>query len=205
MIAQLSGVISHREGDTCVILTPGGTGYELTLTATALSRLGGAGEDVVVPVYQVVREDALDLYGFADFEERRYFRILLAIPKLGPKKALAILSAFSPEDLRTIAVREDVASMTTVSGIGKKSAQQIVWDLKHKLKDETAALPRPKGGGSASGGAGELLDTLAGLTGLGYSEDEVRPMVKEIFEAEPDQDAASAIRLVLKKIAMARS
>ena len=203
MIAYLFGVVAHRDGDVCIIRTPGGVGYEAVLSASALTALPGAGEEAGFPVFTVVREDALDLYGFKDFEERRYFRILLSIPKLGPKKALAILSAFSPEDLRAIAVREDVAAMTSVSGIGKKSAQQIVWDLKHKLKDEAAA-PGPKDGSSPGAGVSEFADALAGLTGLGYSEEEIRPLLKALFEAEPDLDAASAIRTALREIARNR-
>lgn len=201
MIAYVHGTLGWKTEKSCLVLTPGGVGYEVLLTVPALSCLPPKDEEIAFHVHTVVREDAIELYGFATPEERRYFNILISIAKLGPKKALAILSTFSPERLRQIAAMEDVTAMSTVSGIGKKSAHQIVWELKHKLKDE---VPARGGGEEPTIQPGEFGDALAGLVNLGYADEEVRPMLAEVFDADPDLDAASAVREVLKKIARSK-
>ncbi len=203
MIAHVAGTLLAATDRSLIVLTPGGVGYEIFVTAQALLEHRTEGEAAAFHTQTVVREDALELYGFPTFLERRYFQILTSIPNLGPKKALAILSAFPPDRLREIAAREDVKSMTAVSGIGQKSAQQIVWDLKHRLKAESGLIPTASARREEKGS--EFADALLALKGLGYAEDEVRPMLSEAFEAEPDLDAATAIRAALKKLAGKRA
>ena len=206
MIAYVSGTVLEAGDKSCTLLTPGGVGYEIFAAGPALAGLPRSGEEAALYVQTVVREDAIELYGFATAEERRLFGVLLSIPKLGPKKAQAVLAAFPPDALRDIAAREDVAALATVSGIGKKSAQQILFDLKFKLKDEVFAPRAAQSGPAPAGQAGsEFRDALAGLAGLGYADEEVRPLLAEVFENEPEIDAASAIRLCLKQIAASRS
>lgn len=203
MIAHVAGTLLEATDKSLLVLTPGGVGYEIFVTAQALLEHRERGAEVRFFVQTVVREDAIELFGFPSFEERRYFQILTSIPNLGPKKALAILSAFPPGKLREIAAREDVKAMTSVSGIGQKSAQQIVWDLKHRFKAE-ASLPPGAGGAAPNAKVSEFADALQALRGLGYAEEEVRPMLAEAFEAEPDLEAAAAIRAALKKLAGGR-
>ncbi|MGE4555708.1 MAG: Holliday junction branch migration protein RuvA [Desulfovibrionaceae bacterium] len=206
MIALIQGTLMEAGEKSCIVLTSGGVGYEVRAAAPTLAGLPKVGEETALFTMTVVREDALDLYGFLTSEERRLFGVLLSIPKLGPKKALSVLAAFGPDALRDIAAREDVAGLATVPGIGKKSAQQILFDLKFKLKDEIFAPGTPKPGSAPHGSAGsEFRDALAGLAGLGYADEEVRPLLAEVFEDEPEIDAASAIRLCLKKIAASRA
>lgn len=203
MIAHVAGTLLAATDRSLVVLTPGGVGYEIFVTAQALLEHRAEGEPAAFHTQTVVREDALELYGFPTFVERRYFQILTSIPNLGPKKALAILSAFPPDRLREIAAREDVKAMTAVSGIGQKSAQQIVWDLKHRLKAESGLAPVATARREEKGS--EFADALLALRGLGYAEEEVRPMLNEAFEAEPDLDAATAIRAALKTLAGKRA
>lgn len=202
MIAYLEGRLLDVTGRGCVLLTPGGVGYELALPSTTIARLPEKGGEVRLFTHMIVREDALDLYGFFERDDRDLFRLLIGIEKLGPKKALGILSHFSPERLRELVLREDADTLATVPGIGPKSAREIMWKLKDKVAGiksgptlAAAAQPAPQG---------EYFDALAGMRALGYTEDEARPMIREIFEAEPDIDASSAIRVALKKIAAAR-
>ena len=127
--------------------------------------------------------------------ERRYFQILTSIPNLGPKRPWAILSAFPPDRLREIAAREDVKAMTAVSGIGQKSASDRLGPEapaqgRERAHPTTTARREEKGS--------EFADALLALKGLGYAEEEVRPMLNEAFEAEPDLDAATAIRAALE-------
>lgn len=112
---------------------------------------------------------------------------------------------YDAEHLREIAFREDVTMLSRVPGIGPKSAKQILWHLKDKVSKLAGGSKSTVKAGGPQGPQGEYLDTLAGLKGLGYAEEEVRSLIIETFEAEPDLDAAGAIRVVLKKIAAARS
>jgi Holliday junction DNA helicase RuvA len=201
MIAYLDGTLLAAGERSCLVLTPGGVGYEVGLTVTALSRLPKPGEPVRLFVLTVVREDALELYGFETFPERQMFAQLLTVSKLGPKKALAILSIHTPDELRHAVANEDVAALSRVPGIGAKSALQMLLELKFKLKAET--FPGPQTG--LGGGARSVFrDALAGLTNLGYSEDEARAVLDGVLQQEPDLDVAEALRKTLKGLAARR-
>ena len=206
MIGFLQGELISADERGLLLLTPGGVGYEVAAPTSVLAGLPRRGEQVRLFIHTQVAEKAIDLFGFLTADDLDLFRTLISIDKLGPKKALAILSMFDAAHLREIAFREDVTTLSMVPGIGPKSAKQILWNLKDKVDKLKPAV---------SGGAGvaqetkaprsEYLDALAGLKGLGYGEDEIRPMLIEIFDEEPDLDAAGAIRAVLKKINAARS
>ena len=203
MIAYIHGKLLEATDKSCIILTPGGVGYELFLTISALSTLPEAGSDMVFYVHSVIREDAFDLYGFPCFDDREVFRTLISIDRLGPKKALAILSQFNPKELKDIVFREDVKSMAIVPGIGPKSARQILWSLKDKMETLKSATIR-SGACPTEGDRSEFLDALSGLRNLGYADDEVRDFLKGIFDEEPDLDAGGAIRVALKKISQSK-
>ena len=204
MIGYLKGTLLSADEKGLVLLTPGGVGYEVAAPTSVIAKLPGKGGDVVLFVHTQVAEKAIDLYGFMDSDDLDLFRTLISIDKLGPKKAMAILSMFDASHLREIAFREDVTTLSTVPGIGPKSAKQILWHLKDKV-DKLQSVTAGTKSAAPQGPQGEYLDTLAGLKGLGYAEDEIRPMIIETFDAEPDLDAAGAIRAVLKKINAARS
>nr|WP_321258025.1 Holliday junction branch migration protein RuvA [uncultured Pseudodesulfovibrio sp.] len=204
MIGYLQGTVLSANEKGLVILTPGGVGYEVAAPTSVVAKLPGKGGKIEIFIHTQVAEKAIDLFGFLTADDLDLFRTLISIDKLGPKKAMAILSMFDADHLREIAFREDVTMLSTVPGIGPKSAKQILWNLKDKvdkLKSTTGATIAS----APQGPQGEYLDTLAGLKGLGYAEDEVRPMIIDVFEEEPDLDAAGGIRAVLKKINAARS
>lgn len=202
MIAYITGTLIEFTEDSCLVLTGGGVGYELRLTAPALSRLPQKGADVAYFVQAVIREDAFDLYGFDTFEERSLFQVLTSISRLGPKKALAILSRFQPDELHRIVYDEDLAALSSVSGIGKKTGQQILLELKFKLGAEGAIKGRtvapPQAGGVFS-------DALTGLKNLGYSEEEAAPVLRKILEKDAAMDVTEAMRTALKTMAAERS
>ncbi|BCS87828.1 Holliday junction branch migration protein RuvA [Pseudodesulfovibrio sediminis] len=205
MIAYLQGTLLSADEKGLVLLTPGGVGYEVAAPTSVIARLPGKGDDVKLFVHTQVAEKAIDLYGFLTPDDLDLFRTLISIDKLGPKKAMAILSMFDADHLREIAFREDVTMLSTVPGIGPKSAKQILWNLKDKVDKLKAVKTTSTSQAAVQGPQGEYLDTLAGLKSLGYSEDEIRPMIIDVFDEEPDLDAAGAIRVVLKKINSARS
>ena len=147
-----------------------------------------------------VREDALELFGFASFEERQTFEVLVSISKVGARTALGILSIFRPDDLRRLVLEDDVLALTRVSGIGKKTAEHIFLELKYKLKvDDAPQAAALVGSGVRPGSV--FRDVLDGLGNLGYSEDACAPMVKKILLEEPDLDVTGALRAALKTLA----
>ncbi|WP_287043641.1 Holliday junction branch migration protein RuvA [Desulfonatronospira sp. MSAO_Bac3] len=181
---------------SCLVMTASGLGYEVHVSAMGLQNMPGQGEELELHTSMVVREDALDLYGFFTRDERETFNVLLNAPKLGPKTALAILGIFSPSQIQKIINTEDEAALTQVPGIGSKTARRLILDLKDRLGfiSPQHEDPRP-----APGPRGVRQDVLAGLTSLGYSAAEVTPLLDEVLEKEPDLDVSSAIRAVLKE------
>jgi len=197
MIAYIEGRLLETTESACVLATAGGVGYEIFLTKPFIAGLPEKGALVAVYTCTIVREDALELYGFATWDERQTFELLLSITRLGPKTSLAILSAYAPDELRQIVAEEKVYALERVSGIGKKTAQHVFLELKYKLKPQRAGHTLPQ---SAPGNA-VFRDALAGLVNLGYDENEVRPALEATLKEDPDLDVSQALRQVLKAIA----
>ena len=179
MIARLRGRPVSRTADS-VVLDVGGVGYLLHVTRSAL-RLSADGTEVVLETYLHVREDALQLYGFADAAERELFEQLLGVSGVGPKVALAIVSGSSPHELRRAIALEDTARFQAIPGIGKKTAQRVVLELKEKLglpADEARPVPLD---------APHLVARDA-LVELGYSLVEAERALAEVDPALPPED-----------------
>jgi holliday junction DNA helicase RuvA len=139
VIARLRGTPVARTGER-LVLDVGGVGYALSVTPTAL-RLAERGGEVALETYLHVREDTLQLYGFGEAAERELFEHLLAVSGVGPKVALAIVSGSPPADLRRAIVLEDTARFEAIPGIGKKTAQRVVLELKEKLGTVSDPVP----------------------------------------------------------------
>lgn len=165
MIGHVRGVVADREGDT-VVVDVGGVGYELTATLAALARCE-PGAEVAVPTYLHVREDALQLFGFGSEAERRVFRLLIGVNGVGPKLGLAIVSAHAPERIESAVLLGDVALLSSVSGVGKKTAERICLDLKDRIDGAgagTSAAP-----GAAAAPADPHREARDALVALGYA------------------------------------
>ncbi|MFZ5425424.1 MAG: Holliday junction branch migration protein RuvA [Thermodesulfobacteriota bacterium] len=198
MIAYLRGELLEKSDKTCLILTASGVGYDVAVATSTAAGLPAKGQQTSLYVHAQTGEDGTRLFGFASGEERAAFRALIDIPKLGPKTALSMLSSYSVADLALIAAREDVAALSQVPGIGKKSAQRLILEIKYALAD-VAAGPASRPVQGAAGGV--YQDALAALTNLGYADSQAGPILREVLEAEPDLDVAQAIRASLKMIA----
>lgn len=201
MIGYLQGQVVLKTAKGCILLTQGGVGYHVVLPLRLLHCLPDQGEQAAYYVFTLVREDVLELYGFATWEERTAFEVLLGVSKLGPKTALAILSYFDLSALHQTVARQDEYSLSKVPGIGKKSAQRILLELQDKLKILPAAPDEVHPGTSRM----QRSDILAGLTNLGYGEAEVAPMIDEIMREEPDLGVGEVIRVALKRMAAKRA
>lgn len=202
MIGYVEGRLAEIMEDACLLVTSGGVGYEIAMPGHMLSQLPARGESLFCYTATVVREDALELYGFPSWDERQTFIVLTSISRIGAKTALSILSVYRPDDLRRLVLEEDVLSLTRVPGIGKKTAQQLFLELKYKLKaDGVSALPPLTSGGGPS----VQRDAVMGLTNLGYDEAEAIAAVKTALADEPDLDVSAALRAALKALGRGRA
>jgi holliday junction DNA helicase RuvA len=187
VIARLRGKAVAWDADG-LILDVGGVGYRLFATPAAVKKADGQ-DEVVLETHLHVREDAMQLYGFADPGERELFEQLLSVSGVGPKVALAIVSGYSPAELRRAIVREDDALFQTIPGIGKKTAQRVVLELKEKIAP-LAAVEAPHLGA----GDGHTVARDA-LVELGYSVAEAE---QRLAEVDPDLPPAERVREALR-------
>jgi Holliday junction DNA helicase RuvA len=187
MIGRLRGTIVGRRAEV-VTLDVEGVGYEITMTPQTLSEIPGLGEPLVLHTHLHVREDAMTLYGFMEESAREMFRLLLATSGIGPKVAMAILGSMRPDELSRAVTAEDVDALTIVPGIGKRSAQRILLELKPKLVDADVTSI---GGNSDSGRIREALE------GLGYGAAEIRDVMPEI---PADGTLQEQLRVALKAL-----
>lgn len=166
MIAQLTGTLQYKSPQM-LIIDINGVGYCATVSLTTFSSLPGQGEKVSLLIHTYVREDTLTLYGFATMEERNLFQRLIAVSGVGPKVALAILSGIPPDHLVAAITGGDTVRLTAIPGVGRKTAERIIVDLKDKLlKDPLLQTGRAVPVGNQS----VYRDALSALTNLGYAK-----------------------------------
>lgn len=187
MIGRLRGVIGMKHGER-IVIDVGGVGYEVMVTAQALVDLPTVGEEGVLHTHLHVREDQMALFGFITQEQRDLFRILLGVSGVGPKVALAILGTLSTDELRRAVLAEDAAALTMVPGIGKRSAQKLMLELRPKLELPDAEVI--SGGGTA-------VEVRQALDGLGYQAAEIREAMREL---PPDLPVEELLRLSLQEL-----
>ena len=197
MLAYFEGRVLERTENSCILVTAGGIGYEIFLPEHALAQLPAQGGAAAFYTSFIVREDAQELFGFPSWDERQTFNVLTGINRVGARTALAILSRYRPDDLRRIVADDDAAALTQVSGIGKKTAQQIFLELKYKLKGDAPVSFSQ----AASAKTSVYRDALTGLANLGYDEDTAGQVLRTVLESEPDLDVGEALRAALKALA----
>ena len=195
MIYSVAGKLIHTEPSLAVVECAG-VGYACRTTQTTLSALGGIGSDVRLFTHMSVREDAVELFGFATQDELNCFRMLITVSGIGPKVAIGILSDLTPNRFALLVASGDAASLTKCRGVGKKSAERIVVDLKDKLIKENPVMPAGNGI-SAAASADGFSEALAALLVLGYRQGEVAPVLAGLEETLP---AEEMIRLTLKEM-----
>lgn len=195
MIYSVAGKLIHKEPALAVVECAG-VGYACRVTQTTLGAIGQIGDEVRLFTHMSVREDGVELFGFATLDELNCFRMLITVPGIGPKAALSVLSNLTPNRFALLVASGDASALTKVKGIGKKSAERIVVDLKDKLLksdpvlDSSAGLP-------VSGGTDGLSEALAALLVLGYRQEEVMPVLAGLEEQLSPEEM---IRLTLKEM-----
>lgn len=175
MIGKLTGRLGSASTDGMALLEVGGVGYVVRTPLLALKFLEESGSEVSLFIHTAVREDAIDLYGFPTEEDLIFFKQLMSVSGIGPKTALSILNVADTHSLKRSIALGDASALTKVFGIGKKSAERIVVELRDKLAQEAAA--RPVAGRMARGDDAEVIEALMAL---GYSASEAREALKVV-------------------------
>ena len=190
MIASLRGTVLHVQQPSFLVVEVGGVGFKVFVPASVFDDLDGVGRVVFLHTYLMVREDALTLYGFSGEEQRALFELLLTVQGVGPRLALSVLSTLSLDILRTAVAHEQAEVLDRVPGVGRKTAEKIVFALKDKL--------------GAAAGLGALapvsdVDTevIGALTALGYSVVEAQAALQSIPKGQ-GKDVEDRIRLALQ-------
>ncbi len=198
MIGRLQGTILEKQPPT-ILLDVQGVGYELEASMSTFYNLPECGENIILHTHLVVREDAQLLYGFFSLAERLMFRSLIKISGVGPKLALTILSGMSAEDFTRCILEEDSKSLTKLPGVGKKTAERLVIELKDRLqKDDSIKLPGATDTARApfERQANPVNDAVSALISLGYKAQQASQMVRDL-DVE-DKSTEDIIRAALQ-------
>jgi Holliday junction DNA helicase RuvA len=199
MFSYLKGELTEIYTDHIVVET-GGIGYMLVISGQAMTELPSVGSDIKVYTYLYLREDILMLYGFLDRDELDVFKLLIGVSGIGPKGAIGILSALTPDDLRFAVLSGDAKAISKAPGIGAKTAQRVVLELKDKLSLEDAFEKKQENTarvlGNASGSSVKN-DAVLALTALGYSSSESLKAVSKV-EITEEMDVEDVLKAALK-------
>lgn len=198
MITYIIGEFTEIE-DTTINVEAYGVGYEIMVPGSVVSLLPPVGSRIKIYTYQNVKEDALDLYGFLTKDDLNIFKLLITVNGIGPKGALSILSSISPDDLRIAVVSDDVKRIQSAPGIGAKTAQKLIIELKDKLKLEDVLYKNDTE--VANNTSGSVRDeAVEALCSLGYSPSEALRAVKNI-DINDGMSSEEILKLALKKLA----
>ncbi len=202
MIAYVNGIVEDIAEDNAVI-DVNGIGYNVKISADTASRLPGLGEPVKLYTYTCVREDAFLLYGFLSRGDLEIFKKLITVNGIGPKGGLAILSVMNADDLRYAIVSGDVKAISKAPGIGAKTAQRVILDLKDKISIDDGLISREIAatapGGGLPGDTPQKREAIEALVSLGYGQTESAKAVNAI-EGIEDMDSGAVLRAALKKM-----
>jgi Holliday junction DNA helicase RuvA len=199
VIAHLRGRVLEKHPNRTVV-DVGGVGYEVFLPLSSFYSLGDPGSEIALRIHTHVREDALVLYGFLTLIEQELFERLIGVSGIGPKLALAVLSGIEPRDLVRAIERSDVARLTAIPGVGKKTSERIVLELKDRLP--RAQLVEAAAGEVLSPAASELRDdVLSALINLGYHRPLAEKAVASAQKAVPDGGFEPTLKQALRDLA----
>ncbi len=201
MISFIRGTVVE-ETESSVILEAGHIGYEIYMTGNSMEKLRRANGEVKIHTYFHVKEDVMQLFGFLDRDDLEMFRLLLGVNGIGPKAALGILSGLTPDELRFAVLSDDVKTISRAPGVGKKTAQKMILELKDKLKLEDAfekklihvSAEAEIPDSSVRDGRKEAVEAL---TALGYSQTDALRAVSKVTGVEPD-DVEGILKAALK-------
>jgi len=190
MISLLKGKVFSKNNDALVVETAGGVGYDVRMTLLRTSQYT-VGQEVLLYTYLKVTDSSHDLYGFESTEEKDFFELLMTVSGVGPKSAMNILSLGDMHEIQSAIARGDVKYLTGVQGMGKKTAERLVVELKNKITNTGSTKTSDEDNES-------LGDVIDGLMALGYSREEAKRMIKGVDPAgkTPEQILKAALKVV---------
>ncbi|WRS27895.1 Holliday junction branch migration protein RuvA [Oscillospiraceae bacterium MB08-C2-2] len=197
MFYSLRGTLLFYDTTTAVVEC-GGVGYSCLTTLSTLQSLPRAGEEVILYTWLSVRENAVDLYGFADLGELDCFKMLIGVTGVGPKVGVSILSALSPERLALAVAGGDYKSITAAQGVGPKLAQRIVLELKDKVKNSDVAKGATQLPGNLNLDAGNAAEAISALVVLGYGQSDAAGVIARL---DPATSVSDMVKAGLKALA----
>ena len=208
MINYVKGELTELE-DGFIVVEAAGVGYGISVPASVISELPPKGTEVKIYTYYSVKEDGQSLYGFLYREDREMFKSLISVNGIGPKGAIAILSVLRPDDLRMAIITGDVKSISQAQGVGKRTAERVILELKDKVGSPAedfvngvgAAVVSGKGNAAAAWSAGPVSEAIDALTMLGYSRIEAGRAVGAVAVTE-DMTTETVLKLALKQMKM---
>ena len=195
MIAHLKGTLEHVY-DKSVVVDVSGVGYLVYVSPATLGRLPAVGNGVKIYTYLQISENNQSLHGFLTQEEVRLFTLLISVSGIGPKVATGILGTLSPSQIMMAIVADDAVALSKAPGVGKKTAQRLMLELRDKIKSEDTNMQPVSGQASVGGAKNDAMDALLAL---GYGRSEALQVVLEV--ADDEMAADMIIRLALKKLA----
>ncbi|MBI5727587.1 MAG: Holliday junction branch migration protein RuvA [Ignavibacteriales bacterium] len=192
MIAYLEGAVKFSK-PTELVVNAGGVGYLVYISLSTYEAVAGK-NTVELFIHTVVREDAINLYGFAAIDEKELFELLISVSGIGPKSALSVLSGIRPNDLRQAIALGDVGRLTSAPGIGKKTAERLVLELRNKIDSLPVAatdIAYPV-----------RSEAIAALTSLGYNQRAAEKFVRELLDVDPNLKLEDLLKQALKKMSV---
>lgn len=193
MITFLDGVLDEKQ-PARVVMNVGGVGYEVLVPLSSLDRLPAEGERVRLLTYHHITDVSQALFGFATAEERRMFTMLLGVSGIGPKTAVSALSGLSVRELKAALVSSDIKRISSISGIGKKTAERVIVELRDKFSDGEALEAMT--GTDDEPGDSRMRDAALALVSLGYKQDDARKKIKKL-DCTPETTVEEMIRMAL--------
>ena len=203
MISFIRGLVADTT-ENAVILENNGIGYEIFMTGSSIEQVSRIDGEVKIHAYFQVREDAMQLYGFLSKDDLEMFRLLLNVDGIGPKAALGVLAGLTADELRFAVLSDDIKTISKAPGIGKKTAQKLILELKDKLKLEDAFEKKLAHEQEAASVSGFLIhdgrqEAAEALIALGYSSTDAMKAVRKVTDVSPD-DVEALLKAALKQL-----
>ena len=203
MISFIRGLVADTT-ENAVILENNGIGYEIFMTGSSIEQVSCIDGEVKIHTYFQVREDAMQLYGFLSKDDLEMFRLLLNVNGIGPKAALGVLARLTADELRFAVLSDDIKTISKAPGIGKKTAQKLILELKDKLKLEDAFEKKLAHEQEAASVSGFLIhdgrqEAAEALIALGYSSTDAMKAVRKVTDVSPD-DVEALLKAALKQL-----
>ena len=201
MIAYLSGKLLEKSANS-VIVDIGGVGYDVSIPLSTFYELGEVGDDVQLRIYTHVREDAIQLFGFSTVRERDLYLKLISVQGIGAKSGIAMLSGMNADEIIAAIRSDNLAKLTAIPGVGRKTAERLVIELRDKVGELAASAAAVSGEGPKPAGEADAFDdALSALVNLGYQRNAAEKAIQDIRREGADQNVQKILRAALQRLA----